>query len=469
MTRVATLNATATSRPAAAGPREEPSPFTLRILLLASILVLGLVQSNQASPRMALLGGQLLMILLAAATVLFGFLGARWRINFPIESVLAVAFVSWCLTGVFVVSHLDYFYTKYGTLVKTVSLYLIFVNLVRTRKMFLWMAAAYVLTVVSYFFLGVEALRAEEGARAVGVTGDPNGLATYAIIALTCAVICFQMVKRRWVKILFLLPTPAFVWMVANSGSRSGMLGLLLLIGALYWFYIRQRVHAGSVGARLAGLAVGIILVGGVLYMLMASPLWVRIEQTFGLGPAGEATFREESRLYYAAVGLEIMAQHPILGVGYYHFRVAALGLAPGVAGVSHNTWIEAGAGTGFLGLFLWIGAYVLLTVRANRLRKNRFVAAGDRALVGICLAFIAFWWFRSLFFIHLGEKVLLPVIGGMTAYLTTLCRLYGKGPLGAGGAARAAPLLASPAAPTPQPGVSSLRRQAQAEPGPGG
>jgi len=438
MTRTATVGVGSWPGWVGERPREEPSPLLLRILLLVSVVVLGLVQTNQASPGTALIAGQAFMVLLGVATVVLGFLGARWRIKFPPETLLSVAFVVWCLLGVFAAENLPLFYTRYGTLAKTVGMYVIFVNLVRTRKMLLWMAAGYVLTVSSYFLLGVE-VRAEEGARAAGITGDPNGLAAFAVIAFACSMMCFHMVKRRWARVLFLLPLPVFAWMVRNSGSRSGMMGLLLLVGAVYWFYIRLRMGKGRLGRRLAGLMVGLLLLGGGLYLFITSPFWVRIQETLGIGNVLPRPHRGETRLYMALAGLKIMAEHPLLGVGYMQFAVVAGRFVPGLwMRQSHNTWVEAGAGAGLPGLFMWLGAYVLLTVRAYRLHKNARIPLGDRALAGLCLAFLVFWWFRSLFFIHLGEKVFLPVIGGITGYLTSLGRLHAtgaqRGPEGTGG-----------------------------------
>jgi len=152
----------------------------------------------------------------------------------------------------------------------------------------------------------------------------------------------------------------------------------------------------------------------------MSGPFWSRIVRTFVEGGTGEI------RILMMAIGARVMSEHSLVGVGYQQFPMVAAQFEPALdMYASHNTWIEAGAGAGLPGLALWLGAYIVFTIRVRRLRKNPNVPPVDAGLVSLCFVFMLFWWFRSMFFTHLGDKVLLPLVGGMTGYLTSLSRTY--------------------------------------------
>ena len=415
------------------------SPLLLCVLTAAAILTLGLLQSNKASGQVELIAGQAAVAVLAIAFVVFGLLGAGWHIKMPLETLLSVLFVVWALIGIFVAEEPSLLLQYYVSLVKMVALYVVFVNMVRTRKIFFWLAGAYVVTVLCFFVIGAKDLRAEEGTRAVGTTGDPNGLATYAIIAGVCAMVCFHVARRRFVKTLCLLAIPIFMWLVVNSGSRSGLGGVVLVSLGAYWWYIRERVRDKGIVSKAAGLAVGAVVIASVLYIVMSGPFWYRIQKTFGVGEYAHTggTLTSEARVNLVVSGVKLMAHHPLVGVGYFQYRMSIGEVNPSLVGmVSHNTWIEAGCGTGVPGLLLWLGAYVVLTHRILKLRKNPRLNPIDRGVVALCMVFMAFWWFRSMFFIHLGDKIFLPLVGGITGYLSSLSREYAPAP------AASAPLL---------------------------
>ncbi|MCK4788975.1 MAG: O-antigen ligase family protein [Desulfobacteraceae bacterium] len=406
------------------------APLILRVFLFVAIFLLGAVHANNVfASRAGLIVSQLCMVVLALAVLLFGFIGCGWKIKMPSETTLSIAFVLWCLTGFAIARNMEYFRISYTTLAKTVGLYLVIVNLVRCRRDFIWMAFGYVCTVLLMFVMGSEiiAQEAAAGIRAEGIVGDANGLATWATIGFISMLICFTVFENKIIKGLLLLPTPAFLFLVVRSGSRSGMLGAIIVIALVYWWYIRGQVRERSGLVKLGGFLVGGILVAGIIYVVISGQFWYRVQKTFGFGPYSYGTAEGDVRVLMVKGGLIVMSRHPLLGVGYRQYRIVIGEIDPGLATlVSHNTWIEAGCGAGLPGLAMWLAAYVILTRRAWRLRKNPALPLVDRGIVSMCLVFLAFWWFRSLFFTHLGDKTLLPVVAGMTGYLSALGEQYG-------------------------------------------
>ncbi len=406
-----------------------PAPLILRVSLFVAIFLLGTVHANNVMPRIGAILSQISMVVLALSVFLFGFVGCGWKVRMPPETILSIAFVLWCLTGFSVARHMASLRITYTTLVKTIGLYVVIVNLVRCRRDFIWMAFAYICTVLLMFAMGSEVIAEEvaAGTRLEGLVGDANALATWGTIGFISMMICFIVFQNKIIRILFLLQTPAFLFLVIRSGSRSGMLGIIIVMALVYWWCIRGQVQERGGLVKLGGFLLGGILVAGILYVVVSGQFWYRVQQTFGFGPYAYGTVEEEARVFLVKGGLIMIGRHPLLGVGYRQYQVAISEVNPALAGAaSHNTWIEAGCSAGLPGLAMWLAAYAILTRRAWKLRKNPALPLVDRGVVSMCLVFLALWWFRSFFFIHIGEKMLLPVVAGITGYLLSLSKQYG-------------------------------------------
>jgi len=398
------------------------APLFLRMLLFVAVVLLGTVSANNIFPsEVGLVLSQLSIVVLAGAVFLLGFIGCGWKIKMPPEAALSLGLVLWCLTGYVVAIYQPYFVVSYITFVKTMGLYVVIVNLVRSRKDFIWMAAGYVLTVMLLFLMGSEVISEAgvSGERAAGIVGDANALATWATMGIVSSVICFNCFRSFLLKAIVLLPMPIFLFMIVRSGSRTGMLGIMLVIILIYWWYIRGQVKEQSGWIKLVAFLVGIVFIAGVFYLVMSGEFWFRIQKTFAFGAyTSRGIAQDEQRLELYSAGIKIIKESPVFGAGYQQMRITA-------EKVAHNTWIEAGADGGIPALAMWLGAYIILTRRIWKIRKNPALPLVDRGVVSMCLVFIAFWWFRSLFFNHLGEKVLLPVIAGITGYVTSLNEQY--------------------------------------------
>jgi O-antigen ligase len=406
------------------------SPLFLRFCLFFTTLIVVLVSANIYAAKWQLVLVQAIVLFMGVATVAFGFVMAHLKIKMNLEVILTFCFWLWSFFGLFIARESQFFMVAYITLTKTVGLYLVYVNIVRSRKDLIWMAFGYVVTMMCVFFMNIDIMEvasAEGVDRSAGSIGDANGFATFAIFGGLFALMCFHVTKNKILKLLFLCTTPFAIYMVNTSGSRSGILGLIIIVALLYWYYIRPLV-AGKGGLAVAtGNVLGIASTVVVLFILVAGPFWSRVERTFGLGKyAGQSEMQKETRIAMTIAGFKLMLKHPVLGVGYSQFQFAVPEVSPELSGlVSHNTWSDAGCGGGLLGLGLWLGAWVVLVNRNWKLRKNPYLPPADRGLVAICLVLVFSLTFRSMFFVHIGDKVILPVIAGITGYLSSLSEHY--------------------------------------------
>lgn len=166
-----------------------------------------------------------------------------------------------------------------------------------------------------------------EGRRARwrGTLGDPNELAlALGAIVPFCFAFAASAHRRKRAALLAAIAVGCALWSIVVTGSRGGQLVILTVLGV---YFVRRYGFPGA-----------------VLGALVASPVLL-----FG-GRAGEeadASALERIGLLYE--GIDIIRDHPLLGVGTGQFMDYAYG---GLT--AHNSYVLAAAELGLPGSLLW-------------------------------------------------------------------------------------------------------------------
>ena len=227
----------------------------------------------------------------------------------------------------------------------------------------------------------------QEALRAMAVAGvqaaeNANRLAFIALMAIS--IVWFWLKERHSVvlRILGLGTIMALVLTIFLSGSRSGLLNLVLLVGLLL---VRSRPKFGHIAAIL----LLVILCVFVAALLVPQPILDRIlALTGGSGDdarmkgVAESTIR---RQIIFQTGFTFFSENPFMGVGVGNFRwMAAIDPRFGqVVSAAHNAYILALAEGGII-LF---GAYMFLFYCTAR--NLRWVAKRAQELPGIGLEWL--------------------------------------------------------------------------------
>lgn len=202
-----------------------------------------------------------------------------------------------------------------------------------------------------------------------GIAGPSGFFANSGEFSLLMAMLAvmslaFIFGHKNTSKIYYILPLTA-IMTVLGASSRGGQLALA--IGGLVLL-----VWIGKI--RLKNI---IILVLGACIAFSLLPEQQK-ERFRNIG--SDAT--SESRLIYWEKGLEMMNEHKLLGVGFYGFRpyfsehysgTTDSTLASHRSEVAHNSLIEVGAATGYLGLafYCWM---LYLCHHLNRKTRKLFL-----------------------------------------------------------------------------------------------
>jgi O-antigen ligase len=208
-----------------------------------------------------------------------------------------------------------------------------------------------------------------------GILNDPNDFAQYLIV-------CLGLLALFWTRnalsrlLLVIVPAGILIFAIYLTFSRGAIFGLLAVAYVL-------------VSRRMRGLP-SFLLMGGLLFALVVFQ--------FG-GGRGISTSDASAggRLMAWGVGLGLIKQAPLFGVGFGQFRYIF------GSQTAHNSWILCFAELGFFGYFFWMSLLVTTMWALERLKAAysaspeteefaRHVTAIRAGLYG----FLATAWFLS-------------------------------------------------------------------------
>jgi O-antigen ligase len=206
----------------------------------------------------------------------------------------------------------------------------------------------------------------------------------------------------RWKQYAFWGIAATGVTSIIASSSRGALFGLAAVA---MWMLIKSRYKIKAL--------IGTAVLGAAVYWLLPQEQIVRL-QTMG----DDKTSLSRTTLWQH--GREIMASHPVLGIGYDNWS-SYNAVHYGSPLLPHNIFIQAGAELGFTGLFGFI-ALIILTFAINRRTRQLMKARGadglfmfqmahafDAALVGYLVpGFFVTVLFYPFFWINLAMAVAL-------------------------------------------------------------
>lgn len=217
-----------------------------------------------------------------------------------------------------------------------------------------------------------------EAFRVIGPTGDPDFFAISVIFGFFTCLGAFFMAEGKVLRLALLPLLAIFLVDMFGSGSRGGLIGLILGTVPFFYFVRSRRKYAVAATGLIA--AVGVFLA----YTLVVSPLTL----SRYTGETGTASLGY--RLGWLKMALRMITDHPILGVGTYNFVVLYPRYwSPGVPlepFMTHNTYIQVWAENGSVGLLAYLSIYVLTFLNLVRAARR----ARDPAVSTIATVFLS-------------------------------------------------------------------------------
>lgn len=213
------------------------------------------------------------------------------------------------------------------------------------------------------------------GRYSIGYTYDPNVTAAYLVMLVPWAA-AWAAIERnaRW-KWIPLVAIPVLVLSVVRTGSRGGLLGLVMLLPFLYGIAPpRRRVHMVLLTTLAAG---AFAFVAREELASLRTVLFDKADYNYD---------HIDGRVAVWTRGMGYVREHPVQGHGINGFRYRELewkiaNLGGGKETAAHNMYLEVAVDLGVPGLVAFLAACIAAlrgVVRVRRAASQRFRATLD-------------------------------------------------------------------------------------------
>jgi O-antigen ligase len=361
-----------------------PAPLQLAALLLAATIVSTVLLSG-------LLGGNEINFVVTAIFCALAVVSCMRRpdkVRIYPEVLLLIIWLAYAMIQSIPAVSLDDSIDRGAQVAQIIILAVLAINVMvwdGNMRLFAWayVAAAVLSYLVSLFGFGllvVDSSVVEQqnlGARASGTAGNANQFGTMMVQGQAAALFAGMYAKRYAEQILAGLAYLVLGIAAVNSGSRTALVGMFLLLVSLIWVF---RIWRSRQLFRAVVLLVGLTVVGGAVFAVVSrndtvaetaeaflADDWVttRYRNLFLLAASGgdlaetDASTEQslDHRTALVSQAWEDSLDNAPFGLGLKNFSV--------IYGVyAHSNYFDILADTGFLGLLIFLGIYISLALR---------------------------------------------------------------------------------------------------------
>lgn len=352
--------------------------------------------------------------------------GQRFAFSRPV--MYYIIFVAWASLGFLVTINSQVFFLLLMTTLKVLAITFVISQCIRTRRDLLVCFLMITITsLIVFVFARDEIMRsisfkgntrdAYADARAsTTLLGNANDLGMYGVIVIISALHCLLGYRMLLIKIISILAAVCGLYLMAASGSRTGMLGLGVGAVAFYFFHLR-KLGSTSIVKKLG---IGVIAFGlmiGTAYYISTLPFFFRMKEIVSSKGAAE----KEPRLVYFYRALGVVASSPAMGLGLNGFALHRLGTdSSGTGHYSHSSISETLSATGLPGFLIYYAAYVSMFLQIRRLQKMD-LPPKDRAAVNITMSLLLVIMAFSVVAVLFYHRLIWPLMGACCGYLWEL------------------------------------------------
>ncbi|MDB6063071.1 MAG: hypothetical protein JWM78_3174 [Verrucomicrobiaceae bacterium] len=289
----------------------------------------------------------------------------KWMLSFFVVIVLSS----------FLAYRPDVSYAKLNSFYTWLIIYFLIINIVYTKERFFVFLAVFIIATFKISF-GLSLVWAKRGFSFTtwGLQGPPGffqnsgelaiQMAVFFPIAFTVAKHLKPYVSKKIFFVLALMPVTAALTILGSS-SRGGQIALAAQLVIMFW----RRLFNPKI-------LIGAVLAGAILFALIPPEQKERFSST-----GNDRT--SQQRLLYWQHGMQMMREHPGLGVGYFNFAPYYADHFQGdmlyeFVELPHNIFIQVGTDTGFTGLFIFL-CLIYRTAKTNIATARYSKASGNQ------------------------------------------------------------------------------------------
>ena len=214
-----------------------------------------------------------------------------------------------------------------------------------------------VVSVVGYF-IEAPTIQTDEYFRLSGITGNANGTANYARVAIVAGLILLQLTQKKFIKVAIWVTILFLAYTILLTASRSNFANVVFILGGYFAFKYFN-------GWRLILLLLLLYIFGNIILYLAESflsdfYLFDRLTRNDSV----TAALDDESRLQLYALAWKYFIENPLLGIGLNQFHFYSEGK------ITHTDILDILVQLGIFAGFIYVSIYIKLFHRITKLRE---------------------------------------------------------------------------------------------------
>jgi len=309
------------------------------------------------------------------------------------------------------------FNTIFTEYIVTILYFFVFYKLVNSVSklstiLFLGCLGSGVYLVISLFSLEYIA-----GRLYFGTMFDSNDLAYFSLVFLPFNLLFMRRNYAFWVRVACLLALGAGTLVILLSGSRGGLLAFVI---ALLILLTRTRTIKAPMKLLILLAVLVALVVAPINYARFAT--MSNLENDYNVQA-------ETGRLAIWGIGIRTLLENPLTGVGVKNFpRAVGEDRAARDANTrrwqaAHNSLVQIGAETGFVGLFV----FCLLSYNVVRIFKKVKIKATDKMMIDVAeMGLVGFaGMFVSSMFLSQAYSIYFVFYFAMSAIMNQMVEKY--------------------------------------------
>jgi O-antigen ligase len=233
--------------------------------------------------------------------------------------------------------------------------------------------------------------------RVYGLSGHPNVIGGFAVVALVWSLGLIAKSSRRW------LPAILGAWLLGwltllLAFSRSAWLGIALALGSITRLMLQRRVYRRYAGRAIA--VVGMIVISSALLAYAFQPYLVERLTAPQSSTLESVSIDERIDLMQAAV--KLIELRPLTGVGIGNFIAGSQKFMAVEPEWVHNVPLLIASELGLPGLAMWLVGLAAMAASLGRsyrlgtLEMWQILAACSIAAMLVIMQFDHYWWTSS-------------------------------------------------------------------------
>jgi O-antigen ligase len=209
--------------------------------------------------------------------------------------------------------------------------------------------------------------------RIYGTLDNPNNFAAMMAMCVVLSLIVTLGSAKTAVRFGSIVVAVIFLYLVARSGSRTGMIASIFGVSTLMGcWYVSQKKK--SVGKRLAVGVLALAIVSGTAFYSASTEFSGRLLRLITVLGSGDLDSTRETsitnRVWMLRRAVKLAIENPILGAGLDAFKTEHSAAGQRVGFNSHSNYVEVLASTGFVGAAIFFAMYYIWIAKLWRLRR---------------------------------------------------------------------------------------------------